>query len=122
MTNFIAISLILLIVFLSSFSMADVADNQKAEVEHLLEFVKSSDCIFERNGKKHDAEEGYKHIKRKYWYFKNKVTNTEEFIEFSGTMSTRSGKDYLIYCEGNEPVKSSVWLMEELIQYREKSN
>ena len=122
MTKLTAISFLVLTGILTSFCFADVPESQKSEVEHLLEFVETSDCTFERNGKKHGAEKGYKHIKNKYWFFKNKITSTEEFIEYSGTRSTRSGKDYLIYCDGNEPVKSSVWLMKELTRFREQSN
>ncbi|GJM15831.1 MAG: hypothetical protein DHS20C13_11580 [Thermodesulfobacteriota bacterium] len=124
MIKFISIFIFIAILFLSTDtrpSAADVSDSQKPEVKHLLEFVETSDCIFERNGKKYDAADGYKHMKRKYWYYRNKITTTEEFIEYSGTKSTRSGKDYLIYCDNNEPIKSSAWLLEELTRYRNKS-
>ncbi len=102
-------------------SHADVSESQKPEVEHLLEFVETSDCVFERNGKKYDAKKAAKHIKRKYKHFRDQITTTEEFIEFSGTKSTRSGEDYMIYCSNNEPIKSSVWLLDELSQFREQS-
>lgn len=109
------------VIFGVHFSYADVPEYQKPEVEHLLEFVENSDCVFERNGKKYDAKKAAKHIKRKYKHFRDQITTTEEFIEYSGTKSTRSGEDYMIYCSNNEPIKSSVWLLEELSQFREQS-
>ncbi|MCK5392639.1 MAG: DUF5329 family protein [Deltaproteobacteria bacterium] len=49
------------------------------------------------------------------------MTTTEEFVEYSGTKSTMSSKFYLVYCGDNDPIKSSVWLLEELNKFREKS-
>ncbi len=124
MIKFISIFIFIAVLFLSTDTRpcaADVSGSQKPEVEHLLKFVETSDCIFERNGKKYDGKDAYKHINRKYKYFRDEITTTEEFVEYSGTKSTRSGKDYLIYCDDNEPIKSSVWLLEELTRYRNKS-
>ena len=124
MIKFISIFIFIAVLFLSTDTRpaaADVLESQEPEVEHLLEFVETSDCTFERNGKKYDGKDAYKHINRKYKYFRDEITTTEEFIEYSGTKSTRSGKNYLIYCDDNEPIKSSVWLIEELTRYRNKS-
>ena len=116
--TFILISLFFL---QASQSSADVPPEQKPEVEHLLEFVETTDCEFERNGKKYDGERASKHIKRKYKHFRDDITTTEEFIEYSATFSTRSGKSYLVYCAEDDPIKSSVWLLEELAQFRQRS-
>lgn len=98
---------------------ADVPEPQKREVLHLLAFVVSTDCTFERNGSKHTGEEAYNHIKRKYGHFRSKITTTEEFIEYSATKSTVSGKEYLVYCDSSAPVTSKNWLLEELDKYRQ---
>ena len=102
-------------------SFADVSESQKPEVEHLLLFVKTTECAFERNGNKYNGERASKHIKRKYKHFKDQITTTEEFIEYSGTKSTISGNFYLVYCDESNPVKSRDWLLEELNKFREKS-
>lgn len=98
---------------------ADVPESQKHEVEHLLEFVESTQCTFERNGKKHDGKEASKHINRKYKHYKKQITTTEEFIEYAATKSSMSGMDYLVYCESGSPLKSKDWLLEELSVYRQ---
>jgi len=120
MTKLIGTWLLILSLFIfgTNFAKSDVPDSQKPEVEHLLEFVESTDCTFERNGKKYDGADAAKHIKRKYKYFRNKITTTEEFIEYSGTKSTMSGKPYLVYCADAGPIESKTWLMEELTLYR----
>ncbi len=105
---------------LTSFTYADVPPSQKPEVKHLLQFVETTDCIFERNGKKYDGEKASKHIKRKYKYFRDEITTTEEFIEYCATKSTVSGKSYLVYCDDTGPIESSVWLLQELAEYREQ--
>jgi len=102
--------------------LADVSESQKPEVEHLLVFVETTECAFERNGKKYNGERASKHIKRKYNHFRDKITTTEEFIEYSGTKSTMSGNFYLVYCGDNDPIKSRDWLLKELTQFRERSS
>jgi hypothetical protein len=102
-------------------SFADVSESQKPEVVHLLLFVETTECAFERNGKKYNGERASKHIKRKYNYFRDQITTTQEFIEYSGTKSTMSGKFYLVYCGDNDPIKSQDWLLEELNKFRKIS-
>ena len=99
-------------------ALSDVPDAQKAEVLHLIQFVETTDCAFERNGKKHSGEEAAKHINRKYGHFRGQITTTEEFIEYSASKSTMSGKEYLVYCGDDAPITSQEWLLEELSAYR----
>jgi hypothetical protein len=100
-------------------SGADVPPAQKPEVEYLLGLVKNSPCRFERNGKLYDGEKAYKHIKRKYAYFRSKINSTETFIEYAATKSMLSGKNYFIVCGDSAPQKTADWLTEELKKYRE---
>ena len=98
---------------------ADVPQTEKPEVEYLLILVKTSTCKFERNGKLYDGERAYGHINRKYDHFRDKITSTETFIEYSATKSMISGRNYYIICQGAEPEKTSDWLLGELKKYRE---
>jgi hypothetical protein len=72
----------------------------------------------ERNGKIHNGEDAYSHVKRKYDYFRDEISTTEEFIEYSATKSTMSGKYYMAVCEGQPPVRAREWLLLELNDYR----
>ncbi len=99
---------------------ADVPPEQKPEVEHLLEYVRQSECVMVRNGSEHVGEKAVKHIQKKYDYFEDDIKTTEMFIEYSATKSTMSGKYYTIRCQGKEDVRSQDWLLEELKIFRQK--
>ena len=100
--------------------MADVPESQKAEVRHLIDYLRNSDCVMIRNGKAHVGEDGAKHVQRKYDYFRNDISTTEEFIELSATKSTMSSKLYQVQCPGVAPQTSRDWLLQELGSYRSK--
>lgn len=63
----------------------DVPADQVEKVNHLLNFVKNSGCIINRNGTDHPAGKGVSHINKKYDYFRDDISSTEEFIEYSAT-------------------------------------
>ena len=97
---------------------ADVPPGQVAEVDHLLEFVKDSGCMINRNGSEHRAADGVEHIKKKYDYFRDDIHDTEEFIEYSATKSTMSGDYYMVTCAGKAAIRTQDWLLEELMRFR----
>ena len=94
------------------------ADNLKSEIDHLIKFVKQSHCIFIRNSVEHNPEEAGQHILKKYGYFRNRISTTEEFIEYCATKSTMTGRFYEIACHGKPRVRSKDWLLEELRRFR----
>jgi hypothetical protein len=114
--------LFILAFFISNFVLADVPPEQEKEVKHLLDFVKNSHCIINRNGTDYPAEEGIHHIQKKYDYFRNKINTTEEFIEYSATKSTMSGKYYTVTCSETETIKTQDWLLAELKRFRLENN
>ncbi|HOP22351.1 MAG TPA: DUF5329 domain-containing protein [Gammaproteobacteria bacterium] len=112
---------ILILLFLFSISAsADVPKEQQAEVQYLLNFVKTTSCEMIRNGKHHNGEKAASHIQRKYDYFRNKIKTTEDFIEYSASKSTMSGKEYFVQC-GDELIKTRDWLMTELNNFRKQT-
>jgi hypothetical protein len=113
--------LVLLFIFPPGLLMADVAPAVKLEIDHLLNFIRDSSCIIDRNGKVHAAVDAISHIEKKYAYFKDKVETTEDFIELSATKSTMSGKYYLVRCGDGEQIRTRQWLIQELQNFREKN-
>ena len=97
----------------SSLVLADMQD----EIQHLLRYIESSGCEFERNGTVYDSKEARSHIERKYDYIESRVGNTEDFIKYAATMSSMSGKKYQVTCKGKEQT-SAEWLHDELSRYR----
>lgn len=110
----------IVLLLMSSTAFADVAPNKRHEVQHLLDFVKNSDCVMNRNGSEHKTSEAVNHIQRKYNHFRREIHSTEDFIRLSATKSTMSGKFYTVKCPGQKPMKTKTWLLKELEMYRIK--
>ena len=108
----------LLALVLGEGSAADVPDAERHEVRHLLEYLRTSECVMERNGERHSAENAYAHVEKKYEYFRNEIGTSEEFIEYAATKSTMSGTYYRVICPGDPPVRTRDWLLDELRRYR----
>jgi len=109
---------ILVISILFSLSLQAQGDYHK-EIEHLLNYVKTTKCTYIRNGEPYQGPKAVSHIQRKYNYFKDDIHSTEDFIRLSATKSTMSGRKYQIKCPGQPEMESKKWLLEELSRYRQ---
>ena len=92
----------------------------QAEIAHLLDYVATPGCQFNRNGSWHAGAEARGHLRKKYDYLVKRklVTTAESFIEHAATESSMSGRDYLVKCGGGKPVASAAYLKEQLLRYR----
>ncbi|MEJ2181474.1 MAG: DUF5329 domain-containing protein [Gammaproteobacteria bacterium] len=113
---------LVLIILVSIFSLntSHAYANKEAEIQHLLSYVENSQCLFIRNGSKHKGPDAKAHIVKKYNYFKSRIDSAEDFIEYSATKSTMSGKKYKVRCDGKEYLTAQ-WLNDELKNYRDKT-
>ena len=111
-----------IVLLVTSVANADVPPKTQHEVQHLINFVRNSPCQIVRNGSAHDGPEAIKHIQKKYKYFKDDIKTTEQFIEYSATKSTMSGKYYIVNCRDQSSVKTRDWLLQELKEYRAKQS
>lgn len=110
-------SLLLLFALNNTVSAASTND----EIEHLLNFVADSGCTFERNGNDYDSVEARAHIQRKYDHIKDKISSTEDFIQYAASQSSMSGKKYHATCNG-QTITSKDWLTQELKRYRQQAS
>jgi len=119
--RFIILSIAILL-FSTSYA-ADSKEITAKEIQHLFDYLKNSDCEFNRNGKWYNTEEAMKHINKKYQYLikKDLINSAEQFIDRAASESSMSGKPYMIKCGEAEPIKSSVWFKSELTRFREKN-
>jgi len=92
----------------------------QAEIAHLLQYVATPGCQFQRNGSWHDGAEARSHLQQKYDYLVKRklVTDAESFIARAATESSMSGSAYQVKCSGGKPVASAAWLKEELVRFR----
>jgi hypothetical protein len=92
----------------------------RAEIAHLLNYLESSGCQFQRNGSWYAPARAASHLNRKYEYLLKKglVTSAETFIERAATGSSMSGKPYTVKCGDAAAVPSAAWLRDELQRFR----
>jgi hypothetical protein len=119
--TFLAVCFFLAALFYTAPALSDVPPKQKPEVEFLIETVRTTDCKFDRNGKKYDGKKAASHLERKYNHYRNEITSTETFIEYAATKSMITGADYYIICPGAAPVRSQDWLLQKLSEFRKKN-
>ena len=113
--------LVLFCLFVTAASHGAIQKATKEEIQHLLSYVKSTDCQYERNGTQHTGVEAVAHIQKKYDYYVDDIKTAEDFIEYSATQSKMSGNKYKVHCTGLAKQTSQNWLLKELHKYR-KSN
>ena len=101
------------------FSNISSAAGTTEEIASLLIFIEQSECTFIRNGKHYDALEAREHIEKKYEYYKKKIKTAEDFIQYSATKSSLTGKYYKVLCNGVR-MNSSDWLKDELAKMRKR--
>lgn len=111
---------VLTLILFSGSIMADVSPATQLEIEHLLNFIRNSSCIIDRNGKTYAAVKAISHIEKKYAYFEDEIETSEDFIELSASKSTMSGRYYMVRCEDEEQIRTREWLMQELKGLREQ--
>ena len=108
-----------LLLILFSLIPAASADTTQ-EIDHLLDFIGSSSCIFIRNAAEYDATAARSHIERKYEYARKWIETAEQFIEYTATRSSISGEPYRVICSGREEL-SADWMRRELARFRAAS-
>jgi hypothetical protein len=91
-------------------------------IEHLLNYIETSNCTFVRNGTVHDAKEAAMHIRKKYEAVKEKIRTAEQFVEYVAARSSKTGQPYRVQCGGEKPQASRDWLLKELSRYRKISS
>ena len=111
-----------LLSFLLFYNSVVAQADHKTEIAHLLEYVKTTQCAYIRNGTSHNGVEAANHIKKKFYYYKDDVASAEDFIRLSATKSTISGSKYYIKCSGSPKMESGVWFLQELDRYRKKES
>lgn len=102
---------------------AEPPASARQEIAHLVDYLKSSGCRFNRNGSWHDAAKAAEHLNRKYDYLvkRDLVASGEDFIARAASESSLTGKPYQVRCGEAPPLASAAWLKAELARYRATS-
>ena len=91
------------------------------EIEHLMTFVQSSGCEFNRNGTWYPASAAHDHILKKLNYIRDRTTipSAEYFIQEAASRSSMGDRMmYQIRCNNSPVQECRVWLLGELNKSR----
>ena len=99
---------------------AEESSATRAEITHLMKYLRTCGCEFNRNGSWHPALVAHDHILNKLNYLRGRgeIPNAEYFIEEAATRSSMSGEAYQIRCPGKPVLESRQWLLDELKRVR----
>jgi|WetSurMetagenome_2_1015567.scaffolds.fasta_scaffold61446_2 hypothetical protein len=111
---------ILLMVLMNTVCAVQPDDKTLTEINHLLVFIKTSSCQFNRNGVWYSSSDAASHLNEKYQYVLKKglIGSTNDFIDYAATKSSLSGKNYLVQCGKESTITSYEWLKTELTTFR----
>jgi hypothetical protein len=90
------------------------------EIDHLFQYIETSECSFIRNDNFYPSEKAVEHINKKYKHFLDRIQSAENFIEYSATKSELTGKLYYVKCPEHSRVRLNDWLLAELKRIREE--
>jgi hypothetical protein len=113
----LALTLTLPLIFAASQIQAKADADATLEINYLIDFVASSGCQFNRNGKAHDPEGAAEHLRLKFRNGGKYVDTAEHFIDRLASESSWTGWDYTVDCE-DENFPTGPWLHEALKNYR----
>ena len=69
---------ILALVAVVPFSLNAAESSLQSEIHYLLQQIETTDCVFNRNGSRHQGAEAVAHIQRKYDYFEDEIETAED--------------------------------------------
>lgn len=111
---------VLLLFLLSSglVGTAQAGATGEREIQHLLDYIARSGCIFVRNNEEHTAQKAREHMEYKYGFGKLWIDDGDDFIKHIATESSTTGERYTIRCQGKTS-DTADWLKAELARYRQ---
>jgi len=88
---------------------------ERTRIEQLIQHVKElKDAVFIRNDVEYDAAAAAKFLQGKWEANKGAIRTAEQFIEKAASISSTTGKPYLIRFKDGKEVKSGDYLEERL--------
>jgi hypothetical protein len=90
-------------------------DAEKQKIEALIKHVEElKDAKFVRNDKEYDAKTAGAFLRGKWDANKKEIKTAQDFIDKAATVSSTSGKPYLIRFKDGQETKSGEYLKSEL--------
>jgi|ERR1043165_1953457 hypothetical protein len=110
-----AAALFFLVALASVAVRAEEPASEKQKIEALLQYIERlTDAKFVRNDSEYDAATAVKFMRSKWNSEGNAIKTAKDFIDKCATVSSTSGKPYLIRFKDGKEVKCAELLLKEL--------
>jgi Family of unknown function (DUF5329) len=94
--------------------------SEKQKIEALIKHVEElKDAVFVRNDTEYDAKTAATFLRRKWKSNDSAIKTARDFIEKAASVSSTSGKPYMIRRKNGKETKSGVYLLAELKKIEE---
>ncbi len=91
------------------------AEEEKGKIEGLIQHIEGlKDANFIRNGKEYDAKNAAKFLRGKWQSKEKEIKTAADFIDKAASVSSSTGKPYLIRFGDGREVKCGEYLKEQL--------
>ena len=108
--------------FASADEAASTAEVEQKAIEALIESVaRLTDATFVRNGETYSAPSAARFLREKWGARRSEVRTAEDFIDRVASVSSTTGKPYLIRFADGRDVPSAAYLRAELAELRAAS-
>ncbi len=98
---------------------ADGATSSTAQIEALINEIQTlKDASFVRNGSTYDAKTAAKFLRGKWDSHKSEIVTAADFIEKAASVSSTTGKPYIIRFNDGREIKCGDFLKEKLEKLR----
>jgi hypothetical protein len=88
---------------------------EKEKIEHLIAVVEGlKDAVFVRNGEEYDGKAAADHMRTKWKWKEDEIATARDFIRIAASVSSTTGKPYLIRFKDGREVTSGEFLNAEL--------
>jgi hypothetical protein len=94
---------------------AEKPKTEKQKIEALIKHVEElTDAKFVRNDSEYDAKTAARFLRGKWEANEDEIKTAKDFVEKAGSVSSTTGKPYLIRFKEGKEVKSGEYLLDEL--------
>jgi hypothetical protein len=86
-----------------------IAQTSTKPIKDALVYIKHSNCVFIREGRRYSSEQAYEHLYRKYVKKHATVETVQDFIDQVATHSDNTGRPYYVIVNG-VTITTKEWL------------
>lgn len=105
----------LLVLCLAPAQADEIGATERAHIEALIHSVETlPSAVFIRNGSEYEAAKAAKFLRKKWEAHADQVHSAQDFIEHIASVSSTSGKPYLIRFSDGRELKSAEFFAAEL--------